>query len=345
MREKWQGVKHTKRDFQPNFTKMRDIKGNRAKHGQEADAKAEYLAEVQWKENEKGPPKVNPPKLIQHPLGIKEDKTTMKELRTILKKFKNHKAPGPDRVTVEMFKQLTINNLDIVLHMLNECWENERIPQCMTEANVASLFKKGDTQNLANYRPISLLNCTYKLYASIIQKRLADKTDKHIHPTQYGFRAKRSTAQALYLARRIQDIAEQSGEQILLVLLDWEKAFDKIDQTRMIEALERLNIPAKMIENIKAIYDNPQFRVVGKENTSEYRQQKTGIRQGCPLSPYLFILVMTVMFADIKNRTRHRLFTASRRRGAIDGLGFTEILYADDTLLVLKDDKTASLLL
>ena len=82
----------------------------------------------------------------------------------------------------------------------------------MAEANVASLFKKGDTQNLANYRPISLLNYTYKIYASIIQKRLAEEIDRHVHPTQYGFRAKRSTAQALYIARWIQDIAEQSGD-------------------------------------------------------------------------------------------------------------------------------------
>ena len=127
----------------------------------------------------------------------------------------------------------------------------------MTEANVASLFKKGDTQNLANYRPISLLNYSYKIYASVIQQRLAAKIDKFIHPTHYGFRAKRITSQSLYIARRIQDIAEQSGDQILLVLLDWEKAFDKIDQDRLIEALTRLNIPPKAIGNIKALYTNP----------------------------------------------------------------------------------------
>ena len=95
---------------------------------------------------------------------------------------------------------------------------------------------------MANYRPISLLNTLYKIYVSVIHDRIANTIDEHITHTQYGFRKKRSTAHALYLARRIQDLGEQSGENVVLVLLDWEKAFDKIDQSRMMEALRRLNI-------------------------------------------------------------------------------------------------------
>ena len=159
--------------------------------------------------------------------------------------MKNNKTPGPDRITVELIKQLDKQNLEILLELLNECWEKQCIPETMTEANVASLFKKGDTQNLAYYRPIPLLNYTYKIYASVIQQRLVARIDKYIHPTQYGFRAKRSTSQALYIARIIQDIAEQSRDQILLVLLDWEKAIDKIDQDRLIEALTSLKHPSK----------------------------------------------------------------------------------------------------
>ena len=178
----------------------------------------------------------------------------------------------------------------------------------MSIANVASLYKKGDTQNIANYRPISLLNGTYKIYASIIQKRIANKIDQHLHQTQFGFRSKKSTSQALYLARRIQDIAEQSGESIVLVMLDWEKAFDKIDQTKLIEALDRLNLPAKMRNIVVSLYEEPLFRVVTNEDTSEYHAQRSGIRQGCPLSPFLFILVMHVMFTDIHTTLNPKLF-------------------------------------
>ena len=109
------------------------------------------------------------------------------------------------------------------------------------------MFKKGDTNDFANCRPISLLNTLYNIYASIIHDRIANTIDDHMNNTQYGFRTEKSTAHALYLARIIQDLAEQSGDNIALALFDWEKVFDQIDQGRMFEALRRLNMPSKII--------------------------------------------------------------------------------------------------
>ena len=115
------------------------------------------------------------------------------------------------------------------------------------------------------------------------------------------------------------------------------------DQERMCKALRRLNVPEKVTGHIKSLYESPRFRVVTSEGTSKYHRQSTGIRQGCPLSPYLFILLMTVMFSDIHERINPQLY--KKKGGVIDGLNITEMLYADDTLLVLKDHKSASKLL
>ena len=342
-KEKWERIKTAKKNYTPTFTKMKDIRGNRVLPDKQADAKAEYLAEIQWKKPEATAKKTNPRKIITHNLHITENEITIRELKAMIKRLKKNKAPGPDKVTVELFKLLNIKNQKILLDMLNECWIKETIPEIMTEANVASLYKKGDTQNLANYRPIALLNCMYKIYAGIIQKRISEKIDPYIQSTQFGFRQKRSTAQALYIARRVQDIAEQSGDQVVLTMLDWEKAFDKINQERLLEALTRLNIPDKVVANIGALYEKPQFRVVTKESKSEYKHQSSGIRQGCPLSPFLFILVMSVMFEDIHVRVNPKLYKING--GLIDGLSFTEVVYADDTLLVTKDAKAATILL
>ena len=73
----------------------------------------------------------------------------------------------------------------------------------------------------------------------------------------------------------------------------------------MVRALERFNIPTKVIDVIKAFYADPRFVVKIKDEKSETKRQNSGIRQGCPLSPYLFLLVMTVMFTDIQNRCRN----------------------------------------
>ena len=112
----------------------------------------------------------------------------------------------------------------------------------------------------------------------------------------------------------------------------------------MVEALKRLNILEKMVNNIQFLYRKPLFRVVTDEETSEIRQQKPGIRQGCPLSTYLFILEMKVLIADIHDRI-NPISYPKLDEGVIGGLSFIELLYADVTLLALKDSKSATLLL
>ena len=97
------------------------------------------------------------------------------------------------------------------------------VPRVLLEANVASIYKQGDTQNLANYRPISLLNGAYNILAAITPKRISSKIDQVIQKTQFGFRANISTSQALYIARRLQDLAEQSGQGMVMCFLDREK--------------------------------------------------------------------------------------------------------------------------
>ena len=179
-----------------------------------------------------------------------------------------------------------------------------------------------------------MLNAIYKIYAAITRKRLADIIDPYISKTQFGFRRHRSTTHALFVARRIQDIGEQTGDNLIITLLDWEKAFDKVSHERMLQALERLNIPPKIIKIVKSLYSYPSFRVKHDRFTSETKMQNAGIRQGCPLSPYLFILVMTVMFRDIHLK-HYRDLSDSR----IDKITFNELLFADDTLLISKNTR------
>ena len=98
--------------------------------------------------------------------------------------------------------------------------------------------------------------------------------------TQYGFRRNRSTIDALFIARRLQDYAERKGQKGLMLLLDWEKAFDKIERDKLMEALERLEVPPRLLGMIRLMYKEPKFKVVVGENESGYYTQQTGIRQG-----------------------------------------------------------------
>ena len=83
------------------------------------------------------------------------------------------------------------------------------------------------------------------------------------------------------------DVGYRAGQSLTLVVLDWEKTFDKVDQEKMHEALERMNIPTKYSNIITHIYKNPTFMIEIDGRRSDWKQQQTGIRQGCSLSPYL----------------------------------------------------------
>ena len=89
--------------------------------------------------------------------------------------------------------------------------------------------------------------------------------------------------------------------ELVTILLDWEKAFHKIHQGRLLDALKRICIPIKVVRVIEAIYRSPKFSVKEMGEISSERRQNSGIRQGCPLSSYLFITVMTVMVKDMNS--------------------------------------------
>ena len=88
---------------------------------------------------------------------------------------------------------------------------------------------------------------------------------------------------------------------------------------------------------MKNSYKNTQFKVEIEGDSSKWLKQETGIRQGCPLSPYLFIIVMTVMFEDIKED--HNLAT-NLIKNRVPGADFDEVMYADDTICISQDTKT-----
>ena len=253
--------------------------------------------------------------------------------------MKPNKAAGPDEVIVELFQIMDDDNKQPIFDTIREWWTTHDIPDTMLQALVASLYKKGDPRNLENYRPISLLNALYKIIAGILQTRIEEGVDYELQATQFGFRRSRSTSQAIYLIRRIQDHAERSKCPTFLTFLDWEKAFDRIHHCKLLEALRRMRIDPHLVALVESLYRNPTFAVKIKGITSDHRAQERGIRQGCPLSPYLFLIVMAVMFDDI-----HLHCDRSIAFHLAPGVTFSEVLYADDTVLVTDNCRAMNIL-
>jgi hypothetical protein len=329
-RDRWLGLRCLRKDFEPIPYALKDKNKQHVPMERKAQAAADFLAEQIWGEtqrNEEPDQSHTPSKIVQEELKISQSVFDIDELIKAIRKLKRRKTPGPDEVPIELFKELDEAALISILQIINQWYQEASVPTEILQARVVLIFKKGDKANLANYRPISLLNTIYKIYAAMIQTRLAGALETHLQNTHNGFRAKRGTADAISYIRRLIDKGESTNTRTLLVLLDWEKAFDKILHPKLFEALKRMNVPDKICAAVRSLYKDPTFYVHLEGRSSNMMPQKTGIRQGCPLSPYLFIIVMSVMYHDV--HANHRLLTERQR---IIGTHTDEVLYADDTI-------------
>ena len=215
---------------------------------------------------------------------------------------------------------------------MNECLTSRKIPDSWKEALVVCIHKnKGSDSDPAAHRPIALLNTMYKVYAALIQKRLALLHDHNIRDTQFGFRSNKSTKEPIFIIRRYQDYSAKTGHPAHFLFLDWKQAFDKIDHRALLIALKRFGIHRHYLDIITDIYTEPKFCTKGYSANYSWGEAHTGIRQGCPLSPYLFIIMMSVLFHDVDNRLRAQGVPCNNWS---IGKPVYDLEYADDTALM-----------
>ena len=282
------------------------------------------------------PPK---PALFER-LPVNLDDITHDEVMHAGAKLRRKRAAGLDDVPPEFWKTITQRGspaLSWATEFCMACWRQKSVPDVWHDARIACIFKKGDASYCGNYRPISLLPIGYKLFATILLQRLRHSGAEHrLWPTQFGFRTSRSTEDTIFIARRaIEEAWEQKVGSAILLALDWAKAFDPISPDALNDALRRFDVPSPFIDMASSIYKDRRFLVKDVGVTSDWYKQEFRICQGCPLSPFLFVMVMTILLQDA-----HDSFSSEHGKPFSPPFCVNDLVYADDTLLIGVDAKS-----
>lgn len=261
---------------------------------------------------------------------------TKEELLSALNSLPTGKSPGSDGFPVEFYSAFWESLGDLLVLVFNERFHLGILTDSQRQALLRLVHKKDATNLAKNWRPISLLNSDYKIASKAITIRLKSVMSSIVHQDQTCSVPGRSIFSNLQLVRDVLDMIDKTNETGILVTLDQEKAFDRVDHEFLMRTLSKFGFGPSFCGWVSLFYNNVFSRIICNGKLTDPVFLGRGVRQGCPLSPLLYVLVSEVLSTQIRNCDGILGF---RLPGA-GGLQFKVSQYADDATNFVKDERS-----
>ncbi len=292
---------------------------------EKADRWVEHFKEVL---NRPHPNQIAAPEPAPVDLRIRINNPNETVVRKAIESMKPNKAPGLDQIQAEILKADLDTSTKYLTELFTAIWENEAIPDDWCKGIITKLPKKGDLSSCDSWRGITLLPQPSKVFCKILLSRIDEEIDDMLREEQAGFRKSRGCADQIFALRNIIEQATEYQKPLYINFVDFKKAFDSICRDAIWNILKSYGIPDKIIRLIKLFYNKFECCVDLCPELSDWFEVTTGVRQGCILSPILFLITIDWVLRQANQNTRGIRWTQD---GELHDLDF-----ADDLALLAE---------
>lgn len=255
------------------------------------------------------------------------------EITRVLHKLNPNKAPGPDGLTSGFYKSAWGILGPEVLASIRHFFFCSFMPSSTNSTILSLVPKHPGASMITDYRPISCLNTLYKVVSRLLVRRLKPILSSLIVPNQTAFVRGRLLIENTSLAGElINGYHKLNGQRRITIKVDIAKAFDTLSWSFLFSCLQGLNLPPKFVSWLRACVCTPSFTVGYNGAINGYFKGTRGLRQGDPLSPYLFVIALNNLSLMLKQAAQERKFGYHLKCAKTK---MTHLCFADDLLIFI----------
>lgn len=258
------------------------------------------------------------------------------EIWAALNNIGDNKSPGPDGFSAKFFKSAWPVVGSSVTAAIQEFFMNSILLKQINHAVIALIPKTSHAAEVGDFRPIACCNVIYKIIAKILANRIRPLLDSLVDRAQSAFIPGRHMVDNIHLMQELlRGYNRKRSSPRCTIKIDLKKAFDSISWDFMKQVLLGLNFPKQFISWVMECVSSTSYSIAINGNVHGFFKGRRGLRQGDPLSPYLFILCLEYLSRSIKLATAVPDFNFHPKCGS---LRITHLAFADDLMLLSRGD-------